>query len=155
MATATTVARPKAKATMLDRIGAGGSVLSLLALAVPVGYTVYANSNTVTLNTSDDVKNLITNGIIITGAAAVVGLIATVLNVPGLLKNRSAGRIAATGVSALVLVASVLFLVLGLLPRVTPLNHLRNDLQPFGNALTTNCAQPLSQFSADANNIGL
>jgi hypothetical protein len=138
---------------MLDRIGAGGSVLSLLALAVPVGYTVYAKNNTVTLNTSDDVKSLITNGIIITGAAAVVGLIATVLNVPGLLKNRSVGRIAATGVSALVLIASVLFLVLGLLPRVTPLSHLSNDLKPFGDKLTTYCSTPLSQLSADENKI--
>jgi hypothetical protein len=153
MATATTDAPPKAKATMLDRIGAGGSVLSVLALAVPVVYTVYANSNTVTLNTSDDVKNLITNGIIVTGVAGVIGLIATVLNVPGLLKMLSVGRIAATGVSALMLIASVLFLVLGLLPRVSPLNHLNNDLQPFGNSLTTNCATPLNQTNSDLNQI--
>jgi hypothetical protein len=155
MSTASTDAPPTAKPTMMSRVGAGGTVVSAVALAAPLGYMAYAGANTVTLSSASSVQSTLLTGIIFTGVAALVGLIATALNVPALLKGPSAGRIAATGVSAIVLVASVLFLMLNLVPRVTPLNHLSNDLQPFGNALTKNCSDPLSQLTRDEHGIYL
>ena len=115
----------------------------------------YAGANTVTLNSASSVQNTLLAGIIFTGVAALVALIATVLNLPALLKEPSAGRIVSTGVSVIVLVASVLFLVLNLVPRVSPLNHLSNDLQPFGNALTKDCSDPLNQLTRDEHTVYL
>ena len=155
MSSASTDAPPKAQPTMMNRVGTGGTVVSAVALAVPLGYTAYAGANTVTLNSASSVQNTLLAGIILTGVAALVALIATVLNLPGLLKGPSAGKIASTGVSVIVLVASVLFLMLNLVPRVTPLNHLSNDLQPFGNALTKNCSDPLNQLTRDEHTIYL
>ncbi len=139
----------------MNRVGTGGTVLSAVALAVPLGYTAYASATTVTLNSADGVKNTLTAGIIFTGAAALIALIATALNVPGLMKSPSAGRVASTGVSALVLIGAALFLVLNLLPRVAPLNNLSNNLQPFGDALTKDCSTPLSQLTRDEHAIYL
>jgi len=139
----------------MSRVGTGGTVVSAVALAVPLGYVAYAGANTVTLDSASSVQNTLLAGIIFTGVAALVALIATVLNLPALLKGPSAGRIVSTGVSVIVLVASVLFLVLNLVPRVSPLNHLSNDLQPFGNALTKNCSDPLNQLTRDEHGIYL
>lgn len=155
MSSASTDAPPKAQPTMMNRVGTGGTVVSAVALAVPLGYTAYAGANAVTLNSASSVQNTLLAGIILTGVAALVALIATVLNLPGLLKGPSAGKIASTGVSVIVLVASVLFLMLNLVPRVTPLNHLSNDLQPFGNALTKDCSDPLNQLTRDEHTIYL
>ena len=155
MSTASTDAPPKAEASTMSRVGTGGTVVSAVALAVPLGYVAYAGANTVTLNSASSVQNTLLAGIIFTGVAALVALIATVLNLPTLLKEPSAGRIVSTGVSVIVLVASVLFLVLNLVPRVSPLNHLSNDLQPFGNALTKDCSDPLNQLTRDEHTVYL
>lgn len=152
MATATTEATT-VKATALDRAGAAVAVLSVIALAVPIIYTVYAANGNVTLKTSDDIQSLFTNGIIVTLAAAALGLIGAALTVPGLLKGARVGRIVTTLVSLIVLVASLVGLLVVIAPRASAVSDLKTKIQPFGQTLQQSCQTPLNNLSGHENDI--
>lgn len=151
MATATTDVTT-VKATVLDKSALAVAVLSAIALAVPIVYTVYA-ANSVTITKSDDIKSLFTNGIIVTGAAGVLGLVGLLLSVPGLLKGARTGRVVTTLVSVVVLVASAVGLVAVLLPRAGAVSNLNDKVQPFALSLQQNCQTPLNNLSSHESEI--
>src|SRR5262249_12100676 len=144
MSTTTT----ETKATVLDRTGMGAGALSVIALAVPLLYTAFGSSS-VTLKSSDDIKTLFSNGIIVTVVAAVLGLIGTGVSLPGLMQVRTGARMATTGVSALVLIGSLLFLLVGILPRANAVSNLQDNIKPFAKAVRDNCKTPLDKVNAD------
>src|SRR5262245_20029895 len=89
MSTTMTETKPT---TALDWAGIGSAVLGVLALATPLGYAVLGGPS-VTLSTQDDIRQLLSNGVIATVASAVLGLLGSGLSVPGLMKARTGGRV--------------------------------------------------------------
>src|SRR5262245_51939202 len=90
MSTTMTETKPT---TALDWAGIGSAVLAVLALATPLGYTVLGGPN-VTLSSQQQIRDLLSNGVIITIASAVLGLLGSGLNLPGLMKARTGRNIA-------------------------------------------------------------
>jgi hypothetical protein len=144
--TATTT---KTTAVLLGRVGLGGTVLSGVTAAVPLGYTLFAVlTGSVTISTTDDVTNLFTRGIILTAAAAGLGVLGLGLNVPGLLGAPRRG-IATSGVSAALVLITALFLFVGVLPRASAVQHLNDQVAPFARSMRDNCKAPLDAVTAD------
>jgi hypothetical protein len=145
MSTTTTETKPT---TALDWAGIGSAVLAVLALATPLGYTFLGGPN-VTLNSQDQIRQLLSNGVIATIASAVFGLLGSGFSVPGLMKVRTGGRITTTSISGLVLIGALVFLLVALLPRVNAIQNLNDKIQPFAVSLRDNCQTPLQQTKAE------
>jgi hypothetical protein len=139
----------KPRATMLGRVGLGGTVLSGVALAVPLVYTAYAAiTGGVTLTTADAITNLFTMGIILTGVAGVLGVLALALHVPGMLAAPRRGFVSG-GASVALLALSAAFLFAGIMPRANAITHLNNDVVPFATTMRDSCKVPLNAVTAD------
>src|SRR5262249_55077660 len=67
----------------------------------------------------------------------------------GLMQVRTGARMATTGVSALVLIGSLLFLLVGILPRANAVSNLQDNIKPFAKAVRDNCKTPLDKVNAD------
>ncbi len=144
--TATTT---KTTALLLGRVGLGGTVLSGVTAAVPLGYTLFAAlTGSVTLSTSDDITSLFTRGIILTAAAGGLGVLGLALNVPSLLGTPRRG-LATSGVSIALVLVTALFLFVGVLPRASAVQHLNDKVVPFAKSMRDNCKVPLDAVTTD------
>lgn len=124
------------------KTGTALTIASGVVLAVPLLYVLYGKlAGNVMLNTSDDINRLFTFGIILTGLAGVLGLVAAVLH--GIAK-----RFVSTGISAVVLLVALAFLFTTVLPRTQALQHLNDKIAPFGHSLQANCQTPLDATTA-------
>jgi hypothetical protein len=149
----------KPEISAIERIGAPVTVVGAVAIAAPLlTLAVAALTGKITLSTSDQINFWVTTAAIVTIGAAVLSLIAVGLHLPALIRAPRGGRIAWTTVSGVALVASVLFLLLTVLPRANNLTHLNNVIEPFGKAIQSDCQTPLNnetsrykQVEADAN----
>jgi hypothetical protein len=135
-------------AVLLGRVGLGGTVLSGVTAAVPLGYTLFAAlTGSVTISTTNDVTSLFTRGIILTGAAAGLGVLGLALHVPGLLGAPRRG-LATSGVSTALVLITALFLFVGVLPRASAMQHLNDKVVPFALNMRDNCKAPLDAVTA-------
>jgi hypothetical protein len=140
----------KTKTSTLSRVGTVLTIVSLVALAVPLLYLLYAAINgNVTLNSSDAVTNLFTYAIILTAAAGVLGLVAAVIHGTGLRRGFTTGTGAQVGASVVLLIAAAIFLFTTLLPRASAVQHLNDKIAPFALNLQANCQKPLDQVQHD------
>ena len=148
----TTAVETTTKSSALTRVGLGVFVLGLIALAIPLGDLLYANINgNVTLATADAINNLLTIGVILTVASAVLALVAVGLHVPGLIGSPRRGLV--TGVlSVVLLIGAAAFLFTTMLPRAQAVQRVNDKLAPFGTSLETNCQNALAQAQADLKN---
>ncbi len=134
----------------LAKIGLVTTILAVIVAAIPLGYTLYAKATGgVELTSLDQVKSLATNGTILTIAAAAIGLISLVICIFAVVLAPRAARIVSAVVSALVLIAMLLFGVLYLQPRINDLNTLNNSVDPFATSIRDNCGNPLNQTTDD------
>lgn len=139
----------KTSTGLLGRAGLVGTVLSGVALVVPLASIVFAAvTGSVTLATADDITALFTRGIIITGAAAALGLVALGLNTPGALADPRRGLVT-TGASAGLLVVSAALLFAVVVPRASAVSHLNSDIVPFAIAMRDDCKTPLNAITPD------
>jgi uncharacterized membrane protein required for colicin V production len=149
MSTATTTAAGT-KTSVLDRVALIGTVLAVIVLAVPLAYTGYAAlTGNVTLETSDDISNLLRNGLIVTVAALVLGLLAFVFGLLGAIRHKGVGRIVTTVIALVVLVGGAVFLLLGVLPRASAMQTVQDKTAPFATTMRDNCKAPLNQTQKD------
>lgn len=140
----------KARGGTLATIGVITTILAIIAAAIPLGYTLYAQATgAVTLTTLDDVKNLATNGTIATIVAIAIGLISLIICIIAVVLAAKVMRIVAGVVSLVVLIAAVLFGVLYVQPHVNDLNTLSNTIQPFAQSIQDNCGTPLNTTNND------
>ena len=148
----TTAVETATKSSTLTRVGLGVFVLGFIALAIPLGYLLYANINgNVTLATAGAINNLLTFGVILTVAATVLALAAVGLHMPGLLKAPRQGLI--TGVlSVVLLLGAAAFLFTTMLPRTQAVQRVNDKLAPFGMSLETNCQNAIGQAQKDLKN---
>ena len=150
----TTAVETTTKSSVLTRVGLGVFVLGLIALAIPLGDLLYANMTTVTLATSSEINNLLTLGVILTVASAVLALVAVALHVPGLMSSPRKGLV--TGVlSVVLLLGAVGFLFTTMLPRAQAVQRVNDKLAPFGTSLETNCQNAIAKAQADLKNAQL
>lgn len=149
MSTATTTVAGT-KTSALDRVALIGTVLAVIALAVPLAYTGYAAlTGNVTLETTSDISNLLRNGLIVTVVALVLGLLAFVFGLLGAIRGKGAGRIVTTVIALLVLAGSAVFLLLGVLPRASAMQTVQDKTAPFAATMRDNCRTPLNQTQKD------
>jgi len=143
-----TATKTTTTAVLLGRVGLGGTVLSGVTAAVPLGYTLFAAlTGSVTISTTNDVTSLFTRGINLTGAAAGLGVLGLALNVPGLLGAPRRG-LATSGVSTALVLITALFLFVGVLPRASAMQHLNDKVVPFALNMRDNCKAPLDAVTA-------
>ncbi|HKV85018.1 MAG TPA: hypothetical protein VJN88_10705 [Ktedonobacterales bacterium] len=151
----TTAVETEKKSSVLTRVGLIVLVLGIIALAIPLGDLLYANINgNVTLATADAINSLLTIGVILTVVAAVLGLIAVGLHVPGLLGSPRRGLVGEI-LAVLLLVGSAAFLFTTMLPRAQAVQRVNDKLAPFGTSLATNCQNTIAQAQADLKNAQL
>lgn len=149
MSTATTTAEGT-KTSVLDRVALIGTVLAVIALGVPLAYTGYAAlTGNVTLKTSDDISNLLRNGLIVTVVALALGLLAFVFGLLGAVRRKGVGRMITTVIALLVLVGGAVFLLLGVLPRASAMQTVQDKTAPFAKTMRDNCKAPLGQTQND------
>ncbi len=143
--------------TTIERIGTGLTVPAVLATVAVLGTVLYQDlTGSIQLESLDAVRTVLIGGVLLSIAAAVLGLIATALNLPGL-RVPAMGRGFSTVFSGASLIAMGIFLFVVLLPRVNNVTNLNNTLAPFGTSILNNCQTPLDnetaryqQFSKDA-----
>jgi hypothetical protein len=149
MSTATTTAAGT-KTSVLDRVALIGTVLGVIVLAVPLAYTGYAAlTGNVTLESTDDISNLLRNGLIATVVALVLGLLAFVFGLLGAIRRKGVGRVVTTVIALLVLAGSAVFLLLGVLPRASAMQTVRDKTAPFATTMRDTCKTPLNQTQKD------
>jgi hypothetical protein len=134
----------------VGRVGLGFTIASVVVLAVVLVKILFAAiAGNVTLNSADDVTRLFTLGIILTGVAGVLGLVATIVHGMGLGKGFTTGKGVNTGISVVVLLASAALLFTTLLPRANAVQNLNNKVVPFGYSMRDNCQTPLDNSQND------
>jgi|GEM_PF-6915365 len=139
---------PATTVTPVERTGTGFSITGLIALAIPLLYTLYATVSSVSVASQDDAKALVTNAVIITLVAAVLGLVGLVLGGLGLMRGARMGRGLTVGMSGFTLITSLLFLFLTLIPRANALTTLNDKTAPFARSIQTNCKNQLDNAKA-------
>ncbi|MBA3825540.1 MAG: hypothetical protein H0X24_16785, partial [Ktedonobacterales bacterium] len=133
------------KVTGIERTGTGLTAVGVIAAAIPLVYLAFASN--IKLDTLDSIKSVLTGGLIVTIAAAVIGLVATGLNVPNLGKRLGPGL--STAFSGATLVTMALFLFVTVLPRINAVQNLNDKIVPFGKSLNANCKNPLNAIKTD------
>lgn len=151
MATAVdTETKTETRGKTLATVGWVTTILAVIVAAIPLGYTLYAKATgAVTLTSLDQVKSFATDGTILIIAAGAIGLISFIICLFAVRLALRVMRIVAAVVSLLVLVAVVLFGVLYLQPRISDLNTLNNQIDPFATSIRDNCGNPLNQTTND------
>lgn len=150
----TTAVETATKSSVLTRVGLGVFVLGLIALAIPLGDLLYANMTTVTLATASEINNLLTIGVILTVASAVLALVAVGLHAPGLMGSPRKGLVPGV-LSVVLLLGAAGFLFTTMLPRAQAVQRVNDKLAPFGTSLETNCQNAIAHAQADLKNAQL
>ncbi|WIG59628.1 MAG: hypothetical protein OJF49_002375 [Ktedonobacterales bacterium] len=141
-----TATETKVQRVGLSRASLSIIVLGLIALAIPIGYTLFASaSGNVTLASADDITNLLRNGLVLTVVAAALGVLGLLLH---LLAN-GIRKIIQMAFSVLVIVAALVFLFVMVLPRVNTIQNLNDKIVPFATTMRDYCQTPLNQTHAD------
>ena len=139
----------KAKSSILSRAGLAGTILTGIAFAVPVLYTLYAQlTGNVSVSSADQITTLFRNGILLCIAALVLGVIALALTAPGLLRAPRTGMIQA-GASVVLLILTAAFLFAMVLPRANAIQTLNDKVVPFAFSMRDNCRTPLNAVTPD------
>jgi hypothetical protein len=130
----------KPTVSMLERVGTGAAGLGVLALA---GVFVYPLTRG-TITTLGDISPAYTTLVGLVIGATVLGLLGTVLSLPGLLKERRLGRGLSTFFAGATLITGAIFMLVTALPHAQNLQNLQNKTAPFGYAIRDNCQNPLN-----------
>lgn len=123
------------------------SVLGLAALAV-IAYAL-VQGHSIVLKTTDQITQVLTLGVVLSGAALVLGVVGLIVGLVALLRSRSRARTVGAAVSLLVALCGGLFLFTTALPRAQAVQNLNDHVVPFARALNTYCQTPLNNTTAD------
>jgi hypothetical protein len=134
--------------SLMSRLGLGAAILALIALLVPAVYLLLGVTGVVQLNTTDDIKNLLTGAVIVGIIALALAVVATLLNLPGLFADPRHSVGALIG-SALLLLLSAGFLFGMALPRSAALSNIQDNIKPFAETMRDNCKAPLNAAVED------
>lgn len=139
----------KAKTSLLGRGGLVATILTGVAFAIPVLYTLYAQfTGNVSLSSADQVTALFRNGILLCIAALVLGVVALALSAPGLLRAPRQGIVQAA-VAVVLLILTAAFLLAMVLPRANAIQTLNDKVVPFAFSMRDHCQTPLGAVTPD------
>jgi hypothetical protein len=138
--------------SLMSRLGLYAAILALIAFLVPVVALLLGAIGVVQMNSSDDIKSLLTNAVIVGIVALALAVVATLLNLPGLFSEPRQGVVALIG-SVLLLLLSAGFLFGMALPRTSAVQNLNDKVIPFARTMQANCATPLNDTKEDLTTI--
>jgi hypothetical protein len=134
--------------SLMSRLGLYAFVLAVIAFLIPVVYLLLGAGGLVQMNTSDDIKRLLTGAVIVGIIAFVLAVLATLLNLPGLFADPRNSLGALIG-SVLLLLLSAGFLFGMVLPRAAAVQNLNDNIIPFAQTMNTSCKAPLNAAIED------
>jgi multisubunit Na+/H+ antiporter MnhG subunit len=138
--------------SLMSRLGLYAAVLALIAFLIPVVALLLGAIGVVQMNTSDDIKSLLSNAVIVGIIALVLAVVATLLNLPGLFSEPRQGVITLIG-SVLLLLLSAGFLFGLVLPRASAVQNINDNIVPYAQAMRDNCKAPLNTTIEDLRTI--
>jgi hypothetical protein len=138
--------------SLMSRLGLYAAILALIAFLVPVVALLLGALGVVQMNTSDDIKSLLTNATIVGIIALVLAVLATLLNLPGLFSEPRQGVVTLIG-SVLLLLLSAGFLFGMVLPRVSAVQNLNDNVIPFAQTMNASCKAPINTTIEDLRTI--
>jgi hypothetical protein len=138
--------------SLMSRLGLYAAVLALIAFLIPVVAVLLGAIGVVQMNTSDDIKSLFSNAVIIGIIALALAVVATLLNLPGLFSEPRQGVLTLIG-SVLLLLLSAGFLFGLVLPRASAVQNINDNIVPFAQAMRDNCKTPLNATIEDLRTI--
>lgn len=125
------------------------TILGVVALAILFGAIGDANINKLTLTTTDQITQVLTDGVLLSAAALVLGIIGLLVALVEFLRSHSRARLVTLAVALLVAVIGGLFLFTTALPRAQAVQNLNDHTVPFARSLAANCQTPLDNTTAD------
>jgi hypothetical protein len=134
--------------SLLSRLGLGAAILALIAFLIPVGAMLLGVFGVVQMNSDNDINNLLTGAVIVGIIALALAVLAVLLNLPGLFSDPRRGVVTLIG-SVLLLLLSAGFLFGMALPRAAAVQNLKDNVIPFGQAMSDGCKAPLNATIAD------
>ena len=132
----------------MSRLGLIAFVLAVIAFLVPLVYLLLGAGGLVQLNSADDITRLLTGAVIAGIVAFTLGVVATLLNLPGLFADPRNSLGALIG-SVLLLLLSAGFLFGMALPRSAAVQNLHDNIIPFAQTMRDNCKVPLNATIED------
>jgi hypothetical protein len=148
----TTAAAPAPTTTktvsMVERVGTSLTIPAVLAGVAVLGTILFQEiAGSIKLESINDVSNILVAGGLLSGAAVVLGAVATGLNIPAL-RVPTLGRGASTFFSGATLITMGIFFFVTLLPRASAVLNLQSTLAPFATSVRDNCQTPLDNETA-------
>ena len=142
----------KSDSSLMSRLGLIAFVLAVIAFLVPLVYLLLGAGGLVQLNSADDITRLLTGAVIAGIVAFTLGVVATLLNLPGIFADPRNSLGALIG-SVLLLLLSAGFLFGMALPRAAAVQTLNDNVIPFARTMQANCATPLNDTKDDLTTI--